>query len=360
MINFDETKACRKCLLPEPLIRLNEDHVCGECMNYMPPVLKGMAALKEEFESKEKKGDYDCMVGISGGRDSMYALYMAKKLLNLKVLAFNYNNEFVHEQAIANMRDACKNLDVDFISIVSKRNICHKIVADQLRIASSFGPGALCACLCGPCNVGGFLSAKKVALQKKIPIIIFGNSDEERLSDFLKIGKRIPFKQKITNKTAPFFIRAQCNKLLQRMEFSSSFKETMNFCFTSGNENPGSQQISGTKILSVYNYIKWDRRKIVNAIEKELGWRKPENQVSSWRFDCRLIPLVNYLWVKACGYPKAFLGYVQMIRSGTMTKKEALGQLYGTDWGEFTREMEEFLLNDLKIGQKHIDIIKSY
>ena len=144
------------------------------------------------------------------------------------------------------------------------------------------------------------------------------------------------------------------------MEFSSSFKETMNFCFTAGNEDPGSQQISGTKILSIYNYIKWDRLKIVNAIEKELGWRKPENRVSSWRFDCRLIPFVNYLWVKACGYPKAFFGYVQMVRSGTMTKKEALEQLSGTDWGEFTCEMEEVLLNELRVEPNYVSMIKSY
>lgn len=95
MINFDETKACRKCLLPEPFTRLNEDHVCGECMNYRPPVLKGMAALKEEFESKEKKGDYDCMVGISGGRDSMYAIYVAKKVALQKNLIIILGNSFV-------------------------------------------------------------------------------------------------------------------------------------------------------------------------------------------------------------------------------------------------------------------------
>lgn len=360
MFAFDESKACKNCLLPEPFAYLNADQICHECVKYQTPVLKEVSALGMEFESKRKQGRYDCMVAISGGRDSMYALYVAKSLLNLNALAFNYNNEFVHEQAIANMTTACKNLGVDFVSVISKRNICHKIVVDQLRIASPFGPGALSAYLCGPCNVGGFLAAKKVASQKKIPIIILGNSDEERLSGILKIGKRIPLKKKIANKTVPFFIRAQYNKLFQRIEFSSSFKETMNFCFTSGNEDPGSQQIGGTKILPIYNYIKWDRRKIVSTLEKELGWRKPKNRVSSWRFDCHLIPLVNYLWVKACGYPKAFFGYVQMIRSGTMTKKEALEQLSGTDWGEFTRETEEFLLNDLKIGQKHIDIIKSY
>ncbi|MBU4129123.1 hypothetical protein KJ582_03300 [bacterium] len=285
---------------------------------------------------------------------------LQKKIFNLNVLAYNYNNEFVHQQAITNMEIACKKLGVDFYSVVSQRNICHKILRDQIRYAAKFGPKALGAHLCGPCNVGGFLAAKKVALGNQIPAIILGNSDAEKLPRYLKIGQRIPLKKKLSNGNATYFLRAQINKFRQRLEFNLSINDLINLRFTPKNEDPDSQQIGGVKVLPIYNYIEWDRRKIVETIEKELGWKKPENRVSSWRFDCRLIPLVNYLWVKTCGYPKAFFGYVQMIRSGTMTKKEALEQLSGTDWGEFTREMEDCLISDLNIGQKYINIIKVY
>lgn len=51
------------------------------------------------------------MVAISGGgRDSVYALYMVKARLGLNPLAFNYDNEFVHEQAINNMRQMCDTI----------------------------------------------------------------------------------------------------------------------------------------------------------------------------------------------------------------------------------------------------------
>ena len=356
---FDEGSACKQCLLPEPFAHLNREQICRECANYRSPVLKGINALKKEFEAGGKSG-YDCMVAISGGRDSMYALYVAKNLLNLRTLAFNYNNEFVHEQAIANMETACRKLGVDFCSVVSKRNICRKIVADQLKIASPFGPEALSVHLCGPCNVGGFLAAKKTALKKRIPVIITGTSQEERLPEYLKAGRPIPFTKKITGRSAPYFFRVQIRQFLQRLEFSTSLKEVFKPCFAPKNDTPGLEAAADIRIVPLYDYIRWDRRKIVRTIEKELGWRKPEGMTSSWRFDCRLKDLINYLWYKRCGYPKVFFGYVQMIRSGTMTKKEALEQLSGTDWGEFTREMEDCLISDLNIGQKHIDIIKAY
>ena len=224
-INFDVNNACKNCLLPEPFAHLNEDKLCFECVGYKIPNLKGRHSLEQEFKEIRGKGVYDCMVGISGGRDSTYALYVAKKELGLNVLAFHFNNEFVHPQAITNMEAACKKLDVDFISIGSKHNICHKIVADQIRIAAQFGPAALKAHLCGPCNVGGFLVGKKLSMEKKIPIILLGNSEEELMPDYLKVGKHVPLKKKIINKKAPYFLRSHYYRLRQRLEFSSSIKE---------------------------------------------------------------------------------------------------------------------------------------
>ena len=360
MLNFDENLLCKKCLLPEPFASLNKNRICHACLSYQPLVLKGMSSLHKIIEKKRGEGKYDCMVCISGGRDSTYSLYVAKKLLNLRVLAFNYNNEFVHEQATANMEMTCNKLGIDFVSVVSRRKICHKIIADQVRMAARFGPSYLEDHLCGPCNVSGFLAGKRIAMQEKIPIVILGNSDAEKLPNYLKLAKHIPLRKKIANKKVGYFFRSHFYRLLQRIEFSPTFREIMNFRFRSGNEDPESQTTNDVLVLPIFNYIKWDRREIVSTIEKELGWKKPDNKASSWRFDCRLLDLVNYLWFKECGFPKFFFGYVQMIRNGTMNKNEALKQLTAKNWGEFTHEMEDLLLNEIGIEQKYIDVIKSY
>jgi len=360
-VNFDQSKACTNCLLPEPFARLDGEKVCHVCRKYKPRPLKGIDALKRVIQEKRGQGQYDAIMAVSGGRDSMYALYVLKEVLKLNVLAFHYNNEFVHDQAVENMRNAFGELSVDFVSVVSQKRLCRKIVPDLVRVMSQFGPAALETQLCNPCNVGGLLAAKKLALKNGISTVVMGNSDEEKLPDYIKkvMSRRIPLKKKIINKTAPYFFRSQFNKFLHRMEFHTSAKEVLDIHFAPGLEDPASTHHGDLVLIPFYDYVQWDRREIVSTIENKLNWKRPDGQLSSWRFDCRLSGLVNYLWIKACGFPKTFFGHIQMIRSRKMDRKEALEQLTSTDWG-FTPELEDLLVNDIKLEQQYIDMIRSF
>ena len=68
-------KRCSRCLLPEtyPNIRYNEEGVCNYCLSYTPVEYKGEEKLEELlgfYRDRGVKYDYDCVVGVSGGRDS--------------------------------------------------------------------------------------------------------------------------------------------------------------------------------------------------------------------------------------------------------------------------------------------------
>jgi len=357
MFPFDESKACRNCLLPEPFATLNDEGICRSCVEYKPTKLLGLETLKKEIEALPRPGKYDCIVAISGGRDSMYALYVIVKILGLRTLAYNNDNEFMHPQATANMEAACKKLGVDFISCKSKKDYCHKIVADQIRYSVQHGAVALEMHICSACNVTGFLNGRRLMKEHRVPAMVLGNSAEEKLN--FKLGQRVPLKKKLLSNTMPYYLRAQYWKMLSRMELTSEFSDVLRLKFQPKNDEYQDQEVSEGKILGIYDYIKWDRREIVSTIEEHLDWSRPDGAISSWRFDCPLIDLVNYVWVKASGFPKAFFGYTSMVRTGTMTREEALSQLKAKDWGKFTPEMEEVLAKDVRIQQKYIDEIKA-
>jgi len=76
----------------------------------------------------------------------------------------------------------------------------------------------------------------------------------------------------------------------------------------------------------VFDYILWDREKIKETIMRELGWKKSYGHVSSWRTDCMLHSLVNYVYFKLFGCTKDCFGYCNMINSGQMDREEALKQ----------------------------------
>jgi len=66
-----------------------------------------------QFRNKRRK--YDCMVGLSGGRDSTYTLWKLVNDYKMRDLAIHYDNPFTSEQARKNMQRASEILGVDII-----------------------------------------------------------------------------------------------------------------------------------------------------------------------------------------------------------------------------------------------------
>src|SRR3954463_2954692 len=62
---------------------------------------------------------YDCIVGVSGGRDSSYTLHLAVCRLGLRPLAVHFNDGFGNPVAGENMRKLVNKLGVDLRTISS-------------------------------------------------------------------------------------------------------------------------------------------------------------------------------------------------------------------------------------------------
>jgi len=116
-----EMKRCSRCLLPEtyPNIRYNGDGVCNYCLSYTPIEYKGEEKLEELlgfYRDRGAKYDYDCVVGVSGGRDSTFTLYELVEAYDMRVLAYNYDNGFVSEQAKLDLKKLTDTLGVDLVT----------------------------------------------------------------------------------------------------------------------------------------------------------------------------------------------------------------------------------------------------
>ena len=53
--------------------------------------------LREIFDQYKGKGDYDCIVAISGGKDSAWQMHMLKNVYQLKPLAVTFNQNWHSE-----------------------------------------------------------------------------------------------------------------------------------------------------------------------------------------------------------------------------------------------------------------------
>lgn len=122
-------KVCSRCIYDERVasIEFDENGVCNYCHQVDKLVEEygtGQEKGKKEFfkiidkiKKSGKNKKYDCIIGVSGGTDSSYMLYLAKKW-GLRPLAVHYDNTWNTAIATENIRKVLTALDVDLYTHV--------------------------------------------------------------------------------------------------------------------------------------------------------------------------------------------------------------------------------------------------
>ena len=116
---------CRKCVQPDtrPGIYFNERGVCGACL-YQEEVERQIDWPARERELRDisewakhsSKSAYDCVIGVSGGKDSTLQSLYARDILGLHPLLVNSEPEGITEIGRHNIENL-KNLGFDVIAL---------------------------------------------------------------------------------------------------------------------------------------------------------------------------------------------------------------------------------------------------
>jgi tRNA(Ile)-lysidine synthase TilS/MesJ len=349
-------KRCKRCIFPDtvPGITFNEEGICSFCLDYEAINCLGENELVKHIDyAKTQHQKYDCIVPLSGGRDSTYVLYAANKY-NLKILAVNYDNEFRTEQALINMEKACNILNVDFMQFKSKRNIARKIVSTSIEHSLKYGLGVLAGSFCDACSYGYRAVVYMMASKYNAPLILWGRSQIEETEtlthSYFRHRKTLP--QKILDQFNVYNLKYY--RLLQRLEFPVPRSLIRNLLL----KQPKLKSKS-IREINLFDYIPWDRKEIKETIISELDWRRPANSTSTWRTDCKLEVLVTYCFQNLFGCSKACFGYHRMIAENQMTREEAI-KLEEKATPIFTNEIKELLKNDVGLSKIDIDRIRSF
>lgn len=310
-----QMKRCVRCVLPEtcPNIEFDESGVCNVCKEFDKHW--GKFKQKEYLESKRmelgrtfdlfrKRGrQYDCLVPISGGMDSTYVLYICKKVYNLRVLAFTFDNGFQSEFAKENLKNITTSLDVDFMSYAPDWKLARKLYALFFRKTGEF---------CTPCNVGIWSTSYKIARDSGIPLIVKGSS--RRIEEQFPKG------------TPDYYCSSFYFKEVIRGEMP--FEDAMDYLHTPHNLTQRIGQwisksvpLYGIKTISLPDYLEWNLKTILRTLEVEVDWKRPPEKHR--HFDCIMDPVATYLTQKKMGFSAASI-YSTLARDGQMTREEAL------------------------------------
>jgi tRNA(Ile)-lysidine synthase TilS/MesJ len=284
-------------------------------LSYEPIKYKGEYALRTLLDAYRNKGKkYDCIVPVSGGRDSAYVLYNMVEVYKMRTLAYNYDNGFASEQAKENLKNIRELLDVDFISIKSKKQTQKLCLINNIKAWARKPSSEPFPTFCYGCKHGYLGGAYKIARIMKIPLIILGSSqmEESRFKEALgRYHKSYLIHLFIKFMRNPFYLNPKniCTYLFLNVEF------------------PLIMRNNSIKIIQFFDYIEYDEKKMLSVVASKLNWKKDENLDASWRFDCQVHAIIDYMFRKKLGFTEKDEMYSLMIRNGKLTRAEALERI---------------------------------
>lgn len=324
-------RRCNKCVLPEtiPNISFDQEGVCNQCTNYRPIVVPyGEHKLLELFTNSRKEGqEYDCILGVSGGRDSSYGLWLLSRHYGFKVLAVHYRSPFSHPSVYDNVKRMTDIAGVPLIEIAEKKRIHEKTFQNNIKAFFRQPSPGMISMMCVACK-NMWIDMYEIAKDKKIPLIVECSNPFEETSfkrefhgiRFDEFGPKIYLKRLWAGirelKKNPAYINLETLTVtMKAFMFLDSQSPFPRFLYP------------GIKKFELFYYLGWDEKQVLSKIQSELGWKKPDDEASTWRFDCQIGMVKDFIYGTLFGFTEKDDLYSMMIREGLISRKEALVRL---------------------------------
>ena len=268
-------KFCKKCLYPntKPQLQFDERGICSACNNYK---------LKDEVDWGKKKVDllhildkykskdgskYDCIIPVSGGKDSTFQTYTIKETFGLNPLAVNFHPHDQTEIGRKNLENL-KQLGVDCIEFSANPLVYSKLAKFGLVELGDFQ---------WPEHIGIFTIPVQVAVRYKIPLIIWGENPQLEYGQPTNIDTDTILDREWNEKNGGYFLDKIKPKDMTKYGFKT--KELIPYIY------PSDDDIRRIGVTGIFlgSYIKWDLFKQLDFV-KELGFSE-NDEVKEGTYD---------------------------------------------------------------------------
>lgn len=313
---------CTNCITPESAatIGFDSDGVCNICrqaqIKHNEIDWDARRKILEDIIVKYKgKGQYDCIVPFSGGKDSTFQLWYVVTQLNLKPLVIRYNHWGYRPLVNENNTRTFKKLGVDVLEFTSNWNVVRKLMLASLKECGDF---------CWHCHMGVFAHTMQMAIRFNIPLVIWGESPMEYRGNH-NPQELEEFDEKLFRQSIDMGVDITVEKMYELLDGEVDKRELMPFEF------PTEQELNNIGIKAIYlgNYVKWHTKHQVDIIKRELGWQGQEvegipPQYDYEKIECRWQGIRDYCKYIKRGHGRTnFLASID-IRNGELDRDTAL------------------------------------
>ena len=318
-------KYCKKCVYPFVTVNLSiaEDLICSSCKSFEKSEI-----LSDEFWDQRKKkfqqlidetiksnsSNYDCLIPVSGGKDSYYQAHIIAKEFGLKPLLMTYHGNNYLPEGDYN-RDRMRHVfDADHIVWGPSVDVLKKLNRLGFKKMGDMNWQNHCGIFSAPISI---------AAKFNIPLIIWGEiawdiSGMFDPNDFVEFSARVRHEHGLRGYEWYDFLNDPDEKLTEKDMMWAKY--------------PTDEEILNVGIRGLYvgNFFKWDPNWHTEMIKKEYGWKESQKPFERTyrrmsnlddRYENGVHDLMKFI---KFGYGRCSDHASKDIRSGYITRDEGI------------------------------------
>ena len=316
---------CKRCLYPEnarPMITFDSEGICSGCRHIEQRQKidwverdRALWHLLNEYKAKAKEEGrvWDCIIPVSGGKDSHYQTYLMTKKFGMTPLLVSYNHIFNTMLGVRNLRNLVKQFGCHLIRFTHNPDSVRKISRYMLERIGD---------VTWHYHAGIMTFPIQIAVKYKIPLIIWGEEGFSQLVGMFNMGDMKEFTKKTRQEhdmrgIEPEDLLEQAPDIFQPVDLAPFFY-------------PTDEQIEEVGVKGIYlsNYMDWDAKRNTEFMIDAYGFQVCRDRDRTFNLydktdDLHANGVHDYLKYLKFGYGRATDDASTEVRMGRIPREQA-------------------------------------
>jgi N-acetyl sugar amidotransferase len=318
---------CSKCVYPmisAVALEFDEDYVCSGCrVSTQKQVVdwedrrRRLEQLIEPYRSKDGRS-YDCIIPVSGGKDSYFQVHIVKNVLGLNPLLVTYHGNNYTPTGMKNLENMREVFGVDHVFFTPSIAVIKTLNRMAMQIMGDMNWHA---------HAGIFTYPIRVAVQQNIPLMFWGEHGRMELGGMHSYNDFVEFTYRHRHEHA-----CRGYEWYDFVEMAPKYGEKLSTNEMNAWMYPSDDEIDevGVRGLYIANFFKWDANEHGPMMIEKYGFQVAEEpfertyRTMSNLDDMHENGIHDYMKYIKFGYGRATDHTCKDIRSGLMTREEAI------------------------------------
>ena len=336
---------CLRCCFPEnskPYIIFDEEGICSGCRTFEQRQKINWSEKQKEFkeildvykEKAQKSGAlFDCIIPVSGGKDSHYQVYMITQVFKMKPLLVAYNHGYNSRLGIRNLNNLTEKFGCDILRYNTNPKTAKKL---SLYMLSKVGD------ITWHHHAGIFTFPIQTAVKYKIPLVVWGEHGEAFLRGMHNLDDKVEFTKKHRQEHSMRGFEPE--DILDEPQNKDITKEDLAPFFY-----PTDEEIESVGVRGVYlgNYDPWNQRENAEMMIKKYGFETFQSREDTFNLHSSIDDFFevthNYLKYLKFGYGRCTDHASLEIRWQGMAREEGIEMIKKYEYQKRPKNLDVFL-----------------